>query len=41
MELAVDSLALATDGADTGSVEKTPANKLLFAPPKFTSTPYE
>lgn len=33
MELAVDN--------ETEVLEKTPANKLLYAPPKFTNTPYE
>ncbi|CAN0237168.1 unnamed protein product [Ectocarpus sp. 6 AP-2014] len=35
MELAVDITAVAE------VAEKTPANKLLYAPPKFTPTPYE
>ena len=34
MELAVENKA-------AEAVEKTPANKLLYAPPKFTNTPYE
>ncbi len=34
MEIAVENKA-------TEMVEKTPANKLLYAPPKFTNTPYE
>lgn len=41
MELAVDSSPLVADATDTEPLTKTPANKLLYAPPKFTPIPYE
>lgn len=41
MELAVDSSPLMADATDVEPLAKTPANKLLYAPPKFTPIPYE
>ena len=41
MELAVDSSPLVADATDVEPLAKTPANKLLYAPPKFTPIPYE
>lgn len=41
MEHAVERKPREVDILDAVPSDKTPSNKLLFAPPKFTPTPYE